>query len=113
VASSNAPGHSDVCDDVLYVVGDLIPRHKHIFSTNQFFQGLQLPQPEMRVSLIRISDGFIYVAYCCLSSSSLTELIQLSRCCWTAFTFALTTLPVFHLDLHSLVKSALKIAVFA
>ena len=31
-------------------VGDLIPRHKQIFSTNQFFHGLVLPEPDTRVS---------------------------------------------------------------
>lgn len=47
------PGKSDV--DQLYLIqrtlGDLIPRHKHIFSTNQFFHGLTIPEPDTRVPL--------------------------------------------------------------
>ncbi|KAI8487650.1 Cyclin-dependent kinase-like 1 [Branchiostoma belcheri] len=46
------PGKSDV--DQLYLIrktlGDLIPRHQQIFSTNQFFNGLTIPEPERRVS---------------------------------------------------------------
>ncbi|NXI34343.1 CDKL1 protein, partial [Galbula dea] len=26
--------------------GDLIPRHQQVFSTNQFFSGVQIPDPE-------------------------------------------------------------------
>ncbi|XP_076823900.1 cyclin-dependent kinase-like 1 isoform X1 [Clavelina lepadiformis] len=47
------PGKSDV--DQLYLIqrtlGDLIPRHKQIFSTNQFFHGLTLPEPDTREPL--------------------------------------------------------------
>uniref|UniRef100_A0A1B6CAC5 Cyclin-dependent kinase-like 2 n=1 Tax=Clastoptera arizonana TaxID=38151 RepID=A0A1B6CAC5_9HEMI len=42
------PGKSDV--DQLYLIrkslGDLIPRHMHIFKTNEFFAGITLPKPE-------------------------------------------------------------------
>ncbi|KAM9147467.1 cyclin-dependent kinase-like 1 isoform 2-T2 [Pangshura tecta] len=42
------PGKSDV--DQLYLIrrtlGDLIPRHQQVFSTNQFFSGVQIPDPE-------------------------------------------------------------------
>uniref|UniRef100_A0A8D2PYY2 Cyclin dependent kinase like 1 n=1 Tax=Zosterops lateralis melanops TaxID=1220523 RepID=A0A8D2PYY2_ZOSLA len=42
------PGKSDV--DQLYLIrrtlGDLIPRHQHVFSTNQFFSGVRIPDPE-------------------------------------------------------------------
>ncbi|BES90829.1 S_TKc [Nesidiocoris tenuis] len=42
------PGKSDV--DQLYLIrktlGDLIPRHMHIFRTNEFFSGITLPTPE-------------------------------------------------------------------
>ncbi|XP_073990698.1 cyclin-dependent kinase-like 4 isoform X2 [Rhodnius prolixus] len=42
------PGKSDV--DQLYLIrktlGDLTPRHMHIFRTNEFFNGITLPQPE-------------------------------------------------------------------
>ena len=31
-------------------LGDLIPRHIQIFSNNQFFRGLQIPEPSKRVS---------------------------------------------------------------
>ncbi|XP_033104925.1 cyclin-dependent kinase-like 1 [Anneissia japonica] len=47
------PGRSDV--DQLYLIkktlGDLIPRHIQIFSTNQFFQGLQIPEPKTQEPL--------------------------------------------------------------
>uniref|UniRef100_A0AAA9TGF6 cyclin-dependent kinase n=1 Tax=Bos taurus TaxID=9913 RepID=A0AAA9TGF6_BOVIN len=42
------PGKSDV--DQLYLIrktlGDLIPRHQHVFSTNQYFSGVKIPDPE-------------------------------------------------------------------
>uniref|UniRef100_A0A8C3LC92 cyclin-dependent kinase n=1 Tax=Chrysolophus pictus TaxID=9089 RepID=A0A8C3LC92_CHRPC len=42
------PGKSDV--DQLYLIrrtlGDLIPRHQQVFSTNQFFSGVTIPDPE-------------------------------------------------------------------
>ncbi|XP_074659231.1 cyclin-dependent kinase-like 1 isoform X2 [Tubulanus polymorphus] len=43
------PGRSDV--DQLYLIrktlGDLIPRHMEIFSTNTFFHGLTIPEPDV------------------------------------------------------------------
>ncbi|XP_077995068.1 cyclin-dependent kinase-like 1 [Glandiceps talaboti] len=43
------PGKSDV--DQLYLIrktlGDLIARHQQIFSQNQFFQGLTIPEPDI------------------------------------------------------------------
>lgn len=42
------PGKSDV--DQLYLIrrtmGDLIPRHQQVFSTNMFFSGVSIPDPE-------------------------------------------------------------------
>uniref|UniRef100_A0A8C2T693 mitogen-activated protein kinase n=1 Tax=Coturnix japonica TaxID=93934 RepID=A0A8C2T693_COTJA len=42
------PGKSDV--DQLYLIrrtlGDLIPRHQQVFSTNQFFSGVTIPDPD-------------------------------------------------------------------
>uniref|UniRef100_A0A8C3WTA7 cyclin-dependent kinase n=1 Tax=Catagonus wagneri TaxID=51154 RepID=A0A8C3WTA7_9CETA len=42
------PGKSDV--DQLYLIrktlGDLIPRHQQVFSTNQYFSGVEIPDPE-------------------------------------------------------------------
>ncbi|NWX88990.1 CDKL1 protein, partial [Nothoprocta ornata] len=42
------PGRSDV--DQLYLIrrtlGDLIPRHQQVFSTNQYFSGVRIPDPE-------------------------------------------------------------------
>ncbi|KAK4884487.1 hypothetical protein RN001_000758 [Aquatica leii] len=42
------PGKSDV--DQLYLIrctiGDLLPRHMHVFKTNDFFQGVTLPVPQ-------------------------------------------------------------------
>lgn len=31
------------------VKGDLIPRHQQVFSTNQFFSGVRIPDPESMV----------------------------------------------------------------
>ncbi|NXB77597.1 CDKL1 protein, partial [Donacobius atricapilla] len=31
--------------------GDLIPRHQQVFSTNQFFRGVRIPDPESREPL--------------------------------------------------------------
>jgi len=46
------PGKSDV--DQLYLIrrtlGDLIPRHQQVFSTNQYFSGVKIPDPEDMVS---------------------------------------------------------------
>lgn len=45
------PGRSDV--DQLYLIrktlGDLHPRHVHVFRTNQFFYGLVIPEPDRLV----------------------------------------------------------------
>ena len=30
----------------LSIIGELIPRHLHIFSTNSSFKGVEIPQPE-------------------------------------------------------------------
>ncbi|XP_043930228.1 cyclin-dependent kinase-like 1 isoform X1 [Protopterus annectens] len=42
------PGKSDV--DQLYLIrktlGDLIPRHQQVFSSNQFFSGVSIPEPD-------------------------------------------------------------------
>ncbi|XP_074854612.1 cyclin-dependent kinase-like 1 isoform X2 [Carettochelys insculpta] len=47
------PGKSDV--DQLYLIrrtlGDLIPRHQQVFSSNQFFSGVQIPDPENKEPL--------------------------------------------------------------
>ncbi|XP_028393404.1 cyclin-dependent kinase-like 4 isoform X1 [Dendronephthya gigantea] len=54
------PGRSDV--DQLYLIkktlGDLIPRHIQIFSNNQFFRGLQIPEPSKRETL---EEKFPYI----------------------------------------------------
>uniref|UniRef100_A0A3P9GYG3 cyclin-dependent kinase n=1 Tax=Oryzias latipes TaxID=8090 RepID=A0A3P9GYG3_ORYLA len=46
------PGKSDM--DQLYLIrktlGDLIPRHQQVFSTNQYFCGLPVPEPQERVN---------------------------------------------------------------
>jgi cyclin-dependent kinase-like len=43
------PGKSDV--DQLYLIrktmGDLMPRHMHVFKTNDFFAGVTIPEPEV------------------------------------------------------------------
>ncbi|XP_072126023.1 cyclin-dependent kinase-like 1 isoform X4 [Mobula birostris] len=43
------PGRSDV--DQLYLIrktlGDLIPRHQKVFSSNQFFSGVHIPEPDV------------------------------------------------------------------
>lgn len=47
------PGKSDV--DQLYLirctVGDLLPRHMQAFKSNDFFQGVILPQPQQLIPL--------------------------------------------------------------
>ncbi|XP_078797348.1 cyclin-dependent kinase-like 1 isoform X2 [Oryzias latipes] len=47
------PGKSDM--DQLYLIrktlGDLIPRHQQVFSTNQYFCGLPVPEPQEREPL--------------------------------------------------------------
>uniref|UniRef100_A0A8C6NU18 cyclin-dependent kinase n=1 Tax=Nothobranchius furzeri TaxID=105023 RepID=A0A8C6NU18_NOTFU len=47
------PGKSDM--DQLYLIrktlGDLIPRHQQVFSNNQFFCGLSIPEPQEMESL--------------------------------------------------------------
>lgn len=35
-----------LCD---YVPGDLIPRHQQVFSNNQFFCGVSIPEPQQMV----------------------------------------------------------------
>ncbi|KAJ8341107.1 hypothetical protein SKAU_G00333980 [Synaphobranchus kaupii] len=47
------PGKSDV--DQLYLIrktlGDLIPRHQQVFSNNQFFSGVSIPEPQEKEPL--------------------------------------------------------------
>lgn len=47
------PGKSDV--DQLYqiqcTIGDLLPRHLHVFKTNEYFQGITLPTPQQMYPL--------------------------------------------------------------
>ncbi|XP_076366351.1 cyclin-dependent kinase-like 4 isoform X1 [Tachypleus tridentatus] len=66
------PGKSDV--DQLYLIrktlGDLIPRHMQIFRSNDFFAGVNIPEPEVRENLDHklpksIDDsGFDFVKKC-------------------------------------------------
>ncbi|XP_071961963.1 cyclin-dependent kinase-like 1 [Antedon mediterranea] len=66
------PGRSDV--DQLYLIkktlGDLIPRHIQIFSTNQFFQGLQIPEPKsqepLEVKFPRLPNALLTFLKSCL-----------------------------------------------
>ncbi|XP_022251996.1 cyclin-dependent kinase-like 4 isoform X1 [Limulus polyphemus] len=55
------PGKSDV--DQLYLIrktlGDLIPRHMQIFRSNNFFAGVNIPEPEVRDSLDNKLPKFI------------------------------------------------------
>ncbi|UYV64244.1 CDKL1 [Cordylochernes scorpioides] len=57
------PGKSDV--DQLYLIrrtlGDLIPRHMQIFRTNDFFAGVSIPEPDMKVT----PAPCYIVTYCC------------------------------------------------
>uniref|UniRef100_A0A8B9K921 cyclin-dependent kinase n=1 Tax=Astyanax mexicanus TaxID=7994 RepID=A0A8B9K921_ASTMX len=52
------PGKSDV--DQLYLIrktlGDLIPRHQQVFSNNQFFSGVCVPEPQEMVSVLVALD---------------------------------------------------------
>ena len=38
-----------------YLAGDLLARHLEIFHSNQFFQGLSIPEPEVLVSCFNFS----------------------------------------------------------
>ena len=47
------PGKSDI-DQIFHIIqtlGPLIPRHVHIFSTNAYFSGLQIPEPQPETML--------------------------------------------------------------
>ncbi|KAM4667326.1 cyclin-dependent kinase-like 1 isoform 1-T1 [Amazona ochrocephala] len=60
------PGQSDV--DQLYLIrrtlGDLIPRHQQVFSTNQFFSGIRIPDPE---SMEPLEMKFPHISYSALA----------------------------------------------
>ncbi|XP_030340766.1 cyclin-dependent kinase-like 1 isoform X2 [Strigops habroptila] len=60
------PGKSDV--DQLYLIrrtlGDLIPRHQQVFSTNQFFSGIRIPDPE---SMEPLEMKFPHISYSALA----------------------------------------------
>ncbi|ELW47000.1 Cyclin-dependent kinase-like 1 [Tupaia chinensis] len=68
------PGKSDV--DQLYLIrktlGDLIPRHQQVFSTNQYFSGVKIPDPEdMSQSAFGhhpIRKKFLTLPQCCPDS---------------------------------------------
>ncbi|NXC30579.1 CDKL1 protein, partial [Campylorhamphus procurvoides] len=44
--------------------GDLIPRHQQVFSTNQFFSGVRIPDPE---SMETLEMKFPNISYSALS----------------------------------------------
>ncbi|XP_040824493.1 cyclin-dependent kinase-like 1 isoform X4 [Ochotona curzoniae] len=66
------PGKSDV--DQLYLIrktlGDLIPRHQQVFSKNQYFNGVKIPDPEdtepLEVKLPNISHPALGLLKGCL-----------------------------------------------
>ncbi|XP_045654854.1 cyclin-dependent kinase-like 1 isoform X6 [Ursus americanus] len=66
------PGKSDV--DQLYLIrktlGDLIPRHQQVFSTNQYFSGVKIPDPEdmepLELKFPNISDPALGLLKGCL-----------------------------------------------
>ncbi|XP_005140992.1 cyclin-dependent kinase-like 1 [Melopsittacus undulatus] len=66
------PGKSDI--DQLYLIrrtlGDLIPRHQQVFSTNQFFSGIRIPDPEsmepLEMKFPRISYSALALMKSCL-----------------------------------------------
>ncbi|NXH19045.1 CDKL1 protein, partial [Bucco capensis] len=66
------PGKSDV--DQLYLIrrtlGDLTPRHQQVFSTNQFFSGVRIPDPEsmepLEVKFPNISSSALALMKGCL-----------------------------------------------
>ncbi|XP_053452058.1 cyclin-dependent kinase-like 1 isoform X2 [Nycticebus coucang] len=64
------PGKSDV--DQLYLIrktlGDLIPRHQQVFSTNQYFSGVKIPDPEDMEPLELKFPNFSYPALGLLKS---------------------------------------------
>ncbi|OXB64058.1 hypothetical protein ASZ78_001678 [Callipepla squamata] len=71
------PGKSDV--DQLYLIrrtlGDLIPRHQQVFSTNQFFSGVTIPDPE---SMEPLEMKFPSISYPALALMKVQHLPQLS-----------------------------------
>ncbi|XP_074765122.1 cyclin-dependent kinase-like 1 isoform X7 [Athene noctua] len=73
------PGKSDV--DQLYLIrrtlGDLIPRHQQVFSTNQFFSGVRIPDPE---SMEPLEMKFPNISYSALTLMKLQHLPQLTSC---------------------------------
>ncbi|TRZ18773.1 hypothetical protein HGM15179_008320 [Zosterops borbonicus] len=79
------PGKSDV--DQLYLIrrtlGDLIPRHQQVFSTNQFFSGVRIPDPETMEPLEMKFPNVSYSALALMKTpsqvpkSSLTLTMQL------------------------------------
>ena len=44
---------------IVYFSGDLLPRHVQIFSTNSFFKGMIIPEPERLVSTLCFSQTFL------------------------------------------------------
>ncbi|XP_055497075.1 cyclin-dependent kinase-like 1 [Leucoraja erinacea] len=66
------PGKSDV--DQLYLIrktlGDLIPRHQQVFSSNQFFSGVSIPVPEnletLEMTFENISQSALGLMKSCL-----------------------------------------------
>ncbi|XP_078389392.1 cyclin-dependent kinase-like 1 [Cetorhinus maximus] len=66
------PGRSDV--DQLYLIrrtlGDLIPRHQKVFSSNQFFSGVNIPVPDimepLEVKFPHISPQALHLMKGCL-----------------------------------------------
>ncbi|XP_069772715.1 cyclin-dependent kinase-like 1 isoform X2 [Narcine bancroftii] len=66
------PGKSDV--DQLYLIrktlGDLIPRHQQVFSSNQFFNGVTIPVPDnletLEMKFVNISQNALGLMKGCL-----------------------------------------------
>ncbi|XP_056250001.1 cyclin-dependent kinase-like 1 isoform X2 [Seriola aureovittata] len=63
------PGKSDM--DQLYLIrktlGDLIPRHQQVFSNNQFFSGVSIPEP---LEMVRHSTHSLWMCCVCLHHTS-------------------------------------------
>ncbi|GCB70396.1 hypothetical protein scyTo_0010773 [Scyliorhinus torazame] len=74
------PGRSDV--DQLYLIrrtlGDLIPRHQKVFSTNQFFSGVNIPVPDimepLEVKFPHISPQALHFMKGCLMMNPMERL---------------------------------------
>ena len=61
------------CNFVLWISGDLLPRHVQIFSTNSFFKGMVIPEPEKLVSNKGAVSACMQIRRCVMKFCHLTK----------------------------------------